>query len=450
MYFKKAGEKMSKKIKYFFLSLIVLTVLMSNLIVYATPNITAPHAVLMDYTTGEILLEHNAHQAAYPASTTKVMTALLVLENADLDDVVTIKEDLYIDGSSMYLLKGESFTVKELLQGLLIRSANDAAEVLAVHISGSIEEFVDLMNKRAKELGALNTHFNNPHGLPDDNHITTAYDLAVIAKHAMSFDLFRDIVATERLDFPPTEFTPESRYYRNTNRFLWGTGSANQILYNNAYTNIKYDIIDGIKTGYTGVAGQCLITSAVKDDQRLISVVLGAEGSNIYLDSRSLIDYGYDNYQLVEIIGKNKFLINSSIANAVEDSISLYTDEPINTVLKKDIDPSTIHRETIVEENIRAPISSGQVLGKVIYSIDDKVLGESNLIAMNSIDAKPFIQKMIMPSNIILPILIIFCLWQVFVIFKRLSKKRRVKSFYVGTNKFAYNYKLNKSLYKRK
>lgn len=441
---------MLKKINILSLSFVLLFIIISTPKVYALPNITAPHAVLMDYTTGEILLEHNAHKVAYPASTTKVMTALLVLENANLDDVITVKEDLCIDGSSMYLLKGESFTVKELLQGLLIRSANDAAEILAVHISGSIEEFVKLMNIRAKELGAINTHFTNPHGLPDENHVTTAYDLAIIAKHAMSFDVFRDIVATERLNFSPTEFTPETRYYRNTNRFLWGTGGSNQILYNGVYTNIKYEIIDGIKTGYTGAAKQCLISSSIKNNHRLISVVLGADGSNVYLDSRTLIDYGYHNYKLVEIVDKNKFVISPPIANAAEDTVALYTDEQINAILTIDMDPSKIHRETIVEKNIKAPISSGEILGKVIYSIENKVLGESNLVAINSIDAKPLIKRIFISSNIILPVLIIFCLWQVFVISKRIKKKKKMRSFYINANKYTSSYKLNKSLYRRK
>ena len=130
-----------------------------------TPTITAPNAVLIDYETGKVLFNKNAHKQAYPASTTKVMTAILTLENANLNDRVTIDYDLYVEGSSMFLLKGESFTVEELLKALLIKSANDCAEALAIHITGSVEKFVEMMNKRARELGALNTNFVNPHGL---------------------------------------------------------------------------------------------------------------------------------------------------------------------------------------------------------------------------------------------------------------------------------------------
>ncbi|NLM04628.1 MAG: D-alanyl-D-alanine carboxypeptidase [Clostridiales bacterium] len=416
---------------------------------YATPNITAPTAVLLDYTTGEVLYDHNAHNLAFPASTTKVMTSILVLENANLDDVLTINEDLYIDGSSMYLLKGESFTVKELLQGLLIRSANDAAEVLAKHVSGSIEDFADLMNKRARELGAKNTHFTNPHGLPDDNHVTTAYDLAIIAKHAMSFELFRDIVSTVRLEFPPTEYTPETRYYRNTNRFLWGTGGNNKILYKDNYEDIKYDIVDGIKTGYTGAAKQCLITSAIKDDHRLIAVVLGAEGSNVYLDSRTLIDYGFDNFKLEKIVDKNAFITNAPILNCSEDNIALYTDTEITAILPNDLDPSQIQIETIVDEDIKAPLPAGQILGRVIYSVDGKILGESNLISIKDMEAKPFIKKLFIP-NTFMPVIIVFLLWQTFVIYKRIKRKRRRKSLYVNVQNYPSSYRFDGSLYRKK
>ncbi|NLK90627.1 MAG: D-alanyl-D-alanine carboxypeptidase, partial [Clostridiales bacterium] len=208
-----------------YLSIIIIITLISTFIPIAVfaqdaPTIEAPNVILIDYETGKVLFDKNAHRQAYPASTTKVMTAVLTLENADLNDKVTIDYDLYVDGSSMFLLKGESFTVGELLKALLIKSANDCAEALAIHISGSVEKFVEMMNKRAKELGALNTNFVNPHGLTDPNHVTTAYDLAMIAKHAMTFDTFREIVSTTMVSLDATEQTPEARIYRNTNKFL--------------------------------------------------------------------------------------------------------------------------------------------------------------------------------------------------------------------------------------
>ncbi|AOY76879.1 D-alanyl-D-alanine carboxypeptidase family protein [Clostridium formicaceticum] len=436
---------MSKKLNILFLMLLIL--IFSTAITsaaYADLNITAPNAVLIDYTTGKVLFDHNAHEVAYPASTTKVMTAILVLENTNLNDVITIQEDTYVDGASAYLLKGESFTVEELLKTLLIRSANDVAEVLAYHVSGSIEAFAQLMNERAKELGALNTHFTNPHGLPDENHVTTAYDLAVIGKHAMSFDIFREIVSTVNFSLEATEFTPEARHYRNTNRFLWGTGGANRMLYNGAYTNIQYDLIDGIKTGYTRAAQQCLITSSIKNDHRFIAVVLGAQGVNIYSDSRSLVDYGYDHFQLVQLVEKNQLKIESPIENGTQDTIPLYTEETLYAVVPKALDLSFVHEEIIVNEDIAAPIAAGDILGRVVYSIEDEVLGEVDLIVEDDVEVKPLLRRITIPSNLIIALVVLFLLWQLIVITIRLKRRRGKRGFYSG--KHASSYKFSRSL----
>ena len=175
-----------------------------------------------------------------PASTTKIVTALLAIENLDLEKSITVPEDFQlVDGSSMYLLPGETFTVRELIQAVLIHSANDACVLLAMEISGSVDSFVQLMNQRAIELGATNTHFVNPHGLHDDNHYTTAYDMAIMAREAMKNDEFRKIVGQSSLILPETPKTPEKRIYNNTNRFLW---SKSEIIYKNQYIPIKYDI----------------------------------------------------------------------------------------------------------------------------------------------------------------------------------------------------------------
>jgi D-alanyl-D-alanine carboxypeptidase (penicillin-binding protein 5/6) len=231
-----------------------------------SPVITAPSAILMDADTGDILYQKNPHDLMYPASTTKIMTAILTLEHTNLNDNVTIDKDTsFTGGSRLYLAEDEVLTVEQLLYAMMVESANDAAVALAKHISGSVEDFSNLMNERAKQLGAKNTHFVNPNGLPDDNHITTAYDLAVISKYAMTLPKFQEIVQTPYYEISPTNKQSELRYLTNSNRFLWGTGSRrNQIYYKDKWVNIKYDIVDGIKTGYTVQAQQCLVTSAKK------------------------------------------------------------------------------------------------------------------------------------------------------------------------------------------
>ncbi|NMA03763.1 MAG: D-alanyl-D-alanine carboxypeptidase [Clostridiales bacterium] len=443
------------KYRYRYLS----TMIIVALIVIFIPSIVlaqdalaieAPNGILIDYETGKVLFDKNAHKRSYPASTTKIMTAVLVLENADLNDRVTIDYDLYVDGSSMFLLKGESFTVEELLRALLIKSANDCAEALAIHISGSVEKFVGMMNKRAKELGALNTNFTNPHGLPDPDHVTTAYDLAMIAKHAMTFDLFREIVSTTMLSLNATEQTPETRIYRNTNKFLWAKGGANTMVYNKQYTDFKYDIIDGIKTGYTGQAKHCLVSTGSKNNYRVISVILGAENESIlYRDSRTLIDYGHNNFKLVQLSDKNSPQLSVDIKNGKDANVDLFAKVDKFVVLPINKDTGDIIENIAVNKNIKAPISRGQVLGRVFYFSDNEPVGEVDLIAKNDVEKKGLSQRLLYPLlNPPKPLVIcicIFLLWQIFVAYLRIKKRRRRKFAY---RKGATTYTFNKNLFK--
>ncbi|EPZ55680.1 D-alanyl-D-alanine carboxypeptidase family protein [[Clostridium] sordellii ATCC 9714] len=244
------------------------------------PNISAPYAVLMDYTSGKILYQKNPHAQMYPASTTKMWTAYVTLKHVkNLDEVVTVGNIGHIDGTSMYLVPGEKLTVRQLLDGLLLVSANDAAVVLAEHVSGSVPEFAKLMNEEAKKIGAVDTHFNNANGLPDTQHYTSAYDMALMAREAMSNDVFRKIVSTKMMRIPATPLYQE-RFLKNTNQFLTGSG---QIPYDGKMVDIQYNIVDGIKTGFTDDAGKCLLSSAKKDDMRLISQYLKLMVIQIYM-----------------------------------------------------------------------------------------------------------------------------------------------------------------------
>ncbi|OPJ55573.1 D-alanyl-D-alanine carboxypeptidase family protein [Alkalithermobacter paradoxus] len=379
----------------FLLILLPILMLFSNSLVsfaYTSPHISAEAGILIEYETGTILYEKNAHQKMYPASTTKVITALLVLENANLDDKVVIDYDLgYIDGSSMYLKKGESFTVKELLECLLIKSANDSAVALANHISGSVEEFSKLMNKRAKELGCKNSNFTNPNGLPDPNHYSTAYDLALFAKEAMKHDVFREIVKTPYLRIPPTEQTPNERVFRNSNRLLWGQGGRNTMDYKGKTVDIKYDVIDGIKTGYTNLARQCLISTGEKDGIRVISVVLKTEGKNVYIDTRTLIDYGIDNYKLENVLFKNQVLGNKLIPLSKENTINYGPADNYKILLRKNENIGNVRTDINLSPNLSAPIKYGDTVGKIKVYRDNNVLSEIDLIALS--DATPILVK---------------------------------------------------------
>ncbi len=305
-------------------------------------SISSPNSVVLDYETGKVLYEKNGDKKVYPASTTKIWTAYLVIKNVqDLDTPIEIKDVLSIEGSSMYLAQGEIFTVRELLQGLLIHSSNDAAHVLAEYVSGSVQDFSTLMNEEAKKIGSKNTHFNNPHGLPDENHYTTAYDMALMAREAMSNEIIRDIVSTKSITFEmcdtPTSRRFITRMFFNTNKFLTST---EKIPYKGKYIDIKYDIVDGIKTGYTDDAGRCLLTSAVKNDMRVITAVFKDVGTQAYTDSRTLIDYAFDNYYTQMIIDKTDYINSKRVLFTKQKELLYEPESNYNIVLEKGTSPS--------------------------------------------------------------------------------------------------------------
>ena len=348
-----------------------------------TPNdIACKSAVVIESETGKILFDKNAKQKAYPASTTKIITALIAIENLDLEKSITVPEDFQlVDGSSMYLLPGETFKVKELIQAVLIHSANDACVLLAIEISGSVDSFVELMNQKAIEIGVKDTHFVNPHGLHDDNHYTTAYDMAIIAREAMKNDVFRTIVGQSSLILPETSKTPEKRIYNNTNRFLW---SNSEIVYKNQYIPIKYDIIDGIKTGYTLEAGNCLVASGIKNDMRLISVVYNSNGFEMYRDSRLILDYGFDNFAVQNIITAGEVIGSENIKHSIQKKVDFSVKQNVSNLMKKG-ENSDFEKNVKLNE-FKLPIKKGDKIGILEVSVD----GETDyydLVALNDVES---------------------------------------------------------------
>ncbi|MCY6371848.1 D-alanyl-D-alanine carboxypeptidase family protein [Clostridium ganghwense] len=251
------------------------------------PKVSADGVVLMDATTGDILYSKNKDSKYPPASTTKIMTALLALENCKLDDVVTVgKKPPFADGSKICILKDEKLTVKDLLYGLLLQSANDCAEALAEHISGSTEEFAKLMNKRAAELGCKNTNFVNPHGLYDDNHRTSALDLALILKELTKYPEYKEISTTSMYYIEPTAKSKEKRPLWNKNKLI----QKNSKYY--------YEGCEGGKTGYTIQSKHSYVAIASRNGQRLIAILLHDSERTYWSDVRKLFDYGFDNFTL--------------------------------------------------------------------------------------------------------------------------------------------------------
>ena len=344
-------------------------------------------AILIDVDTMEILYEKNPHLKLYPASTTKIMTGILALELGNLKDIVTVDQEVVdlTDGSHIALEPGEQLSLEDLMNALLIESANDAAFAIAKHISGSIEDFCKLMNEKAKSLGALNTNFVNPNGLPNENHKTTAYDLALIARYAMENESFRNIVKNYTSKIPITNKKTEERYLNSANKLLY---SNEKIDVNGKITPIKYEGVNGVKTGYTQAAQQCLVTSFEKDGHKLIAVVLKSEGKNIFSDIHKLLNYGQDNFEKIQIGYANKFIDNFNVENGIFPLVSGITKSDSYFIVNKN-DKGKIKEKIIMEENLMAPISKNQVLGKVQYLLDNRVIGETDIISTLDVLVQP-------------------------------------------------------------
>jgi len=354
------------------------------------PEINSPSAILIDASTGRILFEKNIHEKMYPASITKIMTAVLALEKGNLDDMVTASYNsvMSIDAgsSNIGLLPEEQLSLENLLYGLMVNSANEAANIIAEHISGSIDEFVNLMNQRAKELGAYNTHFVNTNGLHDDNHYTTAYDMTLIAKHAMTFPKFREIVQTIIYELPPTNKMKEIRYLSNTNLLI------------NYYKSRKYiyEPAIGIKTGYTSKAGHTLVAAAKKGDLELISVVMCAklEGNKNYCyeDTIALFQYGFNDFSIQTVVKSNDVVHEVTVEEAKDNQhVLLLTEKSLSALLPDKVDKSLIVPTINLIDEIKAPVKKNVILGSVSYTYQNQLLGEVNLIADRDVESDPIL-----------------------------------------------------------
>ena len=351
-----------------------------------TVDLNSEAAILVEISTGRILYEKNSTQKMYPASTTKILTAILVIENCNLDEMVTVRESALSNIPSGYvtcnLQVGEQLSVNDLLYALMIPSANDAAYVLAEYVSGSVDEFSSLMNTKARDLGCKTTHFVNPNGIHDDSHYSTAYDLYLIANYAMKNETFRKLVSTTEYTLPATEQYPsEDRVLKTTNELL-----------NENSRNYYYKNAIGIKTGYTSKAGNCLVAGASRDGLEFIAVVLNGgttnEGLNSrYIDSKKLFEYAYDNFTLTKIIEKGSVVQSIEIENGTKETknLDLVIDETITVVNNKSIDMNSVIPEIKLAETLEAPIEAGQLLGTIKYKVDD-IEYSANLLAKTPVE----------------------------------------------------------------
>ncbi len=379
------------------------------------PTVYSTSAILIDSASGKMLYGKNEEERMYPASITKIMTAILTIENGNLNDVVTVPYDAISTipaGYSIADLKtNEKLTVNQLLQVLMVHSANDAANVLAFYISGSIESFADLMNEKCQELGLLSTHFTNPSGMHNENHYTTAKDIAVLMKYCMQNVTFRRLAGLTSCTIPETNES-SSRTFANTNHLLLSTAG-----------NDYYEYAIAGKTGFTTEAGNCLVSASSKDNFELICVVLGFYPSsetsgNKFIDSKNIFEYGYNNFEEKTFIEQGSTVSSIDIPNATEEtkSVDLVVQDDVSALVNKTfIENNEVTPKVQLDENLTLPISQGQVIGKIVYNID-RTEYSSNLLASHSV----------IPSNstaLIFEILALVII--LLILFKLLLHKRR-------------------------
>lgn len=317
-------------------------------------SLSAESAILIENTTGTILFAKNEHVRRAPASTTKILTALLTLETARLSDQITVsRHAAWTPGSTARLYAGQKLTVEEALYGMMLRSGNDAAVALAEHISGSVTEFAKLMNTRSQELGAANSRWQNPHGLDKPGHYSTAFDLAMIARVALLYPKFAEIVGTKTYGS-----------WNNTNRLLWSYAGA-----------------DGVKTGTTSQAGHCLVAAASRDGRQLISVVL--KSKDRWTDSTRLLDYGFNNFRLVPIARAGQIMAEIKIENGMSPVVKAAAPQDWHQVLKnKDADKLQLK---VAIEPLSAPIAKGSKVGELVAYLGEEELGSLPLVAAETV-----------------------------------------------------------------
>ena len=332
----------------------------------AALSLSARSAVLIDADSGNILYSKNHTEIMEMASTTKIMTALVAAESSDLKRTVKVTpEAVGVEGSSIYLHEGERITMEELLYSLLLQSANDAATAIAIAVAGSVEAFADMMNERACEMGLEDTHFTNPHGLNDEEHYTTAYELAIITAHALSNDTVREIVSTYKKAIPiDSDCNP--RILVNHNKMLR-----------------LYDGAIGVKTGFTKRAGRCLVSAAERDGLTLIAVTLNAPDD--WQDHTKMLDFGFESYESLLVAEVGAFSYALPVTGGQEEFVTLTNTEELRFTVPRDRDKIECQVETFHRFEF-APVHRGADAGKVYCFYNGEVVDSSVLICAENIN----------------------------------------------------------------
>ncbi|TEB06138.1 D-alanyl-D-alanine carboxypeptidase DacB precursor [Pelotomaculum schinkii] len=332
------------------------------------PRVSSSAAVLMDVTTGQLYFTKNAARRADPASLTKLMTAVVALESGKLDDVVTItgRSSSVEMGSIIDLRKGEKITLEELLKAALVTSANDSTVAIAEHVGGSHDRFVRMMNAKAVALGLFGTRYINTNGYHHPNHYTTARDLAVLTRYALGLPKINELVQTREATVHWVEPQQREEKIINSNRLL----------------SIGYDGIDGVKTGTTPMAGNCLIASATRDGRRLIAVALNCYDR--YRDCITLLDYGFEVVKPVTVAGAGEKVTQAAVTGGVQPSVDAVAQDALEVRIDPDFLPK-LEQRLEIKETVPAPVKQGQSLGQAVYFLDGQEIGRLNLVAAEDV-----------------------------------------------------------------
>ncbi|MEA4973296.1 MAG: D-alanyl-D-alanine carboxypeptidase family protein [Candidatus Metalachnospira sp.] len=338
------------------------------------PDVKALGAVLIDAESGRVLWEKNANEPLANASTTKIMTCALALESGMLDDKVTVSANASSQPKvRMGLSSGEEIKLKDLLYALMLQSSNDAAVAVAEHIGGSVEAFCEMMNKKSAELGAANTNFETPNGLDGENHYSTAYDMALITRYALGVEGFRDIIGTKQISV-------------QSNRCTYTIVNKNRLL-------SEYEGAIGVKTGFTGKAGNCFVGAAERDGMTLISVVLGSGWGSVgknrkWIDTKNILNYGFQNYMYYDVCIQGDYVDTIPVKNSYGGSIRVCIADNISLPLRQS-EREALYAEVKLPDKVEAPVKEGDEVGRILFKIDsDTVIAQSPLISCSAVNRK--------------------------------------------------------------
>lgn len=360
---------MKRNLNIYIALLLIAALIFSFLTIYAFGeeeihklSVSARSAVLYQPETSSFLYSKNSDVRMPMASTTKIMTALVALEECDPSEIVQIDERAVgIEGSSAYLKEGEELTMEELLYALLLQSANDAAVAIACHIGGDVPGFALMMNEKAEELGLENTHFTNPHGLDNEEHYTTAAELAKIAAEALKNESFRKITSTYKKTFSTEE---RSRTYVNHNKLLR-----------------MYDGCIGVKTGFTKRSGRCLVGAAEKGGLTFVTVTLDAPSD--WNDHRAMLDAGFESLERIILAEEEEYCYKIPLLNGEADSLNVTNTEGASVITEKSDHKLEKHLKLV--RYAIAPVKEGEILGEVVFTLDGKEAGRISLIATETV-----------------------------------------------------------------